>query len=86
MTPEKVGDKLKSRIEKNIPIPRIWKGVNEFHVLIDEMEVSDSVLTEGSAEIKRCQAAINLAHRGRTGKRFIGRRVGSDKKRYWREE
>ena len=83
---EKVGDKLKGRIEQGIPVPKkMGLLLNEFHEVLDSMKIKESILCTGH-EISRCQFAINSIHRGKTGKRYTGRQLGKDKKRYWRTE
>lgn len=86
MTPEKVGDKLRSRIESGVPVP-IRRGLlmNEFHDVLAAMKVKESILCEDQ-EVNRCQFAINTVHRAKTGKRYTGRQISKTKKRFWRIE
>lgn len=82
----KVGDRLKSSIK--FRVANFPKNKNHYHRAIDKLEVAKKenpyILCEGS-DINRCQFAINYAHKYRTGKRFSGRMIGHEKKRFWRK-
>ncbi len=85
MTPIKIGDKIKSRIEKGIPIPMKSSPLSgEYVRILESMEKTNSILCEKN-EIKRFQTAINHIHRRKTGTRYTCRQLG-DKKRIWRVE